>query len=152
LARAVWPALPALALALAMSGCGNGDASPGATVTAYVAAPLCKGAELQLRRHAAGVAGLRVRVVCLPSTASGSRVVLARIGANARRATEDSTAIAYLEVSGPGARFSKTIVESAGIAWTATSSGSDGMRRVLNALGSGDTSSPRATVREALGG
>jgi hypothetical protein len=148
--RAVVPAL--IALALTASGCGGGSASTGATVAVYVAAPLCKGAERELNREAGAVEDLRVRAVCLPDSEAGGRLDLARIGANARRTTADSTAVAYLEGPNPSAaKFSQTIVESADIAWITTSSGAKGMRRVLEALAADDGSSPRDTVRESLG-
>ena len=149
-----WPArvvLALLGLALAAGGCGGGGVSSGATVSAYVAAPLCKGARQQLQREANAVEDLHVRAVCLPVAEAHGRRNLARIGASARLATQDSTTIAFLEATGPGAKFSQTIVESADIAWVASGSGTTAMRRVLQAL-EGGTGSPRATVREALDG
>lgn len=144
-------AFAAAALGAVGAGCGEGGASSGATVSVYVAAPLCKGAEQQLRREAGAVEDLHVQTVCLPSIDRGSGVDLAQAGANARRAAEDSTTVAYLEVPGRAARFSQAIVESADIAWTAARSGSSAMRRVLHALARGDEGSPRETVREAVG-
>jgi hypothetical protein len=150
------PALCLICAAVALSalgtGCGEGGAASGATVSVYVAAPLCAGAQRQLGRDSGTVEDLHVRAVCLPATESGSHLNLAQIGANARRATEDSTTVAYLEASGPGARFSKPILESADIAWASSNFGAIGMRRVLEALANGGTSSPRSTVAEALGG
>lgn len=140
----------ALVLAGLAAGCGEGGASSGATVSAYVAAPLCRDAQSQLRREAGSVEDLRVRVVCLPAVEVNGRLELARAGANARRATEDSTAVAYLEAPGRGAKFARTIIESADVGWLVSSSGSIGMRRVLRALADGDETSPRDTVREAL--
>jgi hypothetical protein len=116
-----------------------------------VAAPLCNGAKRQLSQRGAAVEGLHVRSVCLPATEAGKHLDLARTGANARRATEDSTTVAFLESTGPGAKFSQTIVESAAIAWTQTSSGSQAMAEVLQALSDG-SSSPRSKVREFLNG
>lgn len=133
-------------------GCGEGGATSGATVRVYVAAPLCKEAQRTLKREGGKAGELRVSAVCLPSIESGGRVDLAQAGANARRATEDSTAVAYLENAGPGAKFSQTIVESASIAWLETSSGSTAMRRTLQALQEAGSSSPRNAVRESLGG
>jgi hypothetical protein len=150
LARRAAPAL--LVLAFAIGGCGEGGASAGATVSAYVAAPLCREAQRQLSREAGSVEDLHVRVVCLPPVESAGRVDLARSGANARRATEDSTSVAYLEAPGRAAEFGEAIVESAGIAWLEAASGSTAMRRVLKALGEAGSSSPREAVRETLGG
>jgi hypothetical protein len=145
------PALCLLCVLVALvAGCGEGGASSGATVSVYAAAPLCRGARLQLRREAATVADLRVRVVCLPAIESSGRLDLAQSGAGARRASEDSTAIAYLEAPGPAAKFSRPIVEAADIAWTEASSGEQGMREVLQVLAAGDEASPRAAVREGL--
>lgn len=115
-----------------------------AVVTAYVAAPLC--AEAQ-----GGRAGdLRVQVVCLEPVGRGGRLDLAQVGTNARRATEDSTAIAYVEQQGPAARFSEPIADSAGIAWIQATSGASAMQRVLRAVEESDSSSQRASVQEAL--
>jgi hypothetical protein len=148
LARGAWPAL--LAIALAATGCGEGGASSGATVSIYVAAPLCQGAQRELRREAHTVEDLDVRILCLRPGNSDGRPNLAQSGANARRATEDSTAVAFLEAAGPAARFSRPIVEAADIGWTTATSGAAMMRVVLRALAEGDSSSPRADVREVL--
>lgn len=129
----------------AFAGCGTGGASSGATVSVYVAAPLCE--EAQKEGRAAG--DLEVRVVCLPP--SGTRQVdLAAAGAAARRATEDSSSVAFLEAPGPAAKFSQAIVEAADIAWIETSSGSTAMRRIDRAL-EGDGSSPRKAVLDEVG-
>jgi len=147
--RAGYGAAAALCLALlALAGCGQGEGvAEDAVVTVYVAAPLC--AEAQ-----GGRAGeVRVRVVCLgPDKARGERLDLAQVGANARRATEDSTAIAYVEQKGPAGRFSEPIVDSAGIAWINASSGASAMQRVLQAVEASDSSSLRSSVHESLSG
>ena len=140
-----------VAVAALGAGCGEGGAANGATVHVYVAAPLCGESQRKLKQEG-GVEDLRVRLVCLPQVESGGRVDLAQAGANARRATEDSTAVAYLEAPGPGAKFSHPILESADIAWLETSSGSTAMRRVLSALKEAGSSSPRDAVRESLSG
>lgn len=147
---AAWLLAAMTAACLLPTGCGEGGASSGATVSVYVATPLCNGARRQLSREAGAVEDLHVRAVCLPPTAPAGRANLAQAGANARRATEDSTAIAYLEAPGPAAKFARPIVESAEIAWLESNSGEKAMRQVLQALAGGDQSSPRATVREAL--
>jgi hypothetical protein len=140
----------AAALGVLLAGCGGGGVSSGATVSVYVAAPLCQGAQRQLQREAGRVEDLRVRAVCLPPAESGGRPDLARIGANARRATEDSSSVAYLEAAGPAAKFSQTIVETADVAWVRAVSGASAMRRVLGALAEADLSDLRGSVREAL--
>lgn len=140
--------LPALLLGLCAlliaAGCGEGGAASGATVSVYMAAPLCA-------RASGGRAGdLKVRLVCLAPVEKEGRVDLAAAGANARRATEDSTAVAYVEAPGPAAEFSRSIVEAADIAWIETSSGSGAMKRILSAL-EADTSSPRRAVLDEVG-
>jgi hypothetical protein len=123
----------------------------GATVTAYVEAPLCAGARRELARESAHADAVRVRAVCLPSARTGTRLDLATVGANARRASEDSTSVAYLEARDPAAsRFSRPILESAGIAQVTSSSGEAAMGRLLRAVGEADSSSLRDAVFEAL--
>lgn len=140
-----------IALAALGAGCGEGGVSAGATVSIYVAAPLCNSAQRQLKREGATVSDLRIQMVCLPATEAAGRLDLAQTGSNARRATEDSTTIAFLEAAGPGAKFSQPIVESAEIGWTSSNSGSTAVHQVLEALSS-NPSSPRAEVRESLDG
>jgi hypothetical protein len=142
------PAL--LALALVVAGCDSGGVSSGATVSVYVAAPLCAEAERELRREGREAGEVEVRVVCLSATEPDGRADLAAAGANARRATEDSTSVAFLEAPGPAARFSQSIVEAAEIAWVRTSSGSTALRHVLRALEDAGSSSPRDVVRDAF--
>ena len=76
---------------------------------------------------------------------------LATVGENARRAAEDSTAVGYLEPSGPATRFSRPILESAGIAHIAGDSGSEAMARLLGAVEDAGES-PREGVADALDG
>lgn len=134
------------ALAVALTGCGEGGTASGATVSVYAAAPLCREAQSQEGR----AGDLEVRVVCLPARTEGGGVGLAAAGADARRATEDSTAVAFLEAPGPAARFSQSIVRAADIAWVKTSSGATAIRHVLRAL-EGDGSSPRQAVLDEVG-
>jgi hypothetical protein len=96
-----------------------------------------------------------VRVRCLDAAGPGGAWTLARVGANARRASEDSAAVAYLAEPDPGARRqSRPIVEAAGIALVPTGAGGMGGREavalILGALRDGDAD-PRAAVRAALG-
>ncbi len=149
------PALLAIcALAVFAPGCGGGGGvSSGATVSAYVAAPLCAGARRALSRAGGEAGSVRLRAVCLPSARAGGGLDLATVGANARRATEDSTAIAYLEApDAAAARFTDPILESAGIGWTQSDSGEAAMQHVLHAVSESSTSSLRNDVREALDG
>jgi len=142
--QALFPAV-VVPLAAVFAGCGAGGAESGATVSVYTAAPLCKEA-----RAGAGAAGdLEVRVICLPPRRSGD-ADLAGAGADARRATQDSTSVAFLEAPGPTAKFSQSIVEAADVAWVETSSGTTAMRRIVKAL-EGDGSSPRKAVLDEVG-
>lgn len=146
-------ALCSLCAALAaLAGCGGGGAEAGATVSVYVAAPLCPAAQHELRSAGARAGDLRVRAVCLAAERSNGRLDLAVVGGNARRASEDSSAVAYLEADDPAAaQFAEPIVESAGIASFRAASGAVAMRRVLTALRDSEGSgSLRSSVRDDL--
>jgi len=148
-------ALAAIAcLLVAVSGCGGGEGvETGATVRAYVVQPLCAGAEEELRKGDGRAGDVRLEAVCLPSVESKGQLDLATVGANARRATEDSTAVAYLEAPGPGNEFSEPILESAEIPSIHDSSGKQAMAQLLRAVESADASgSLRASVSEELDG
>jgi len=140
------------ALLLAVTGCGGeSGVSAGASVAAYVEAPLCAGATQALAQRDGKAGEVRVRAVCLAAAEAGKRVDLATIGANARRATEDSASVAYLEAPARPS-FSRPIVESASIAVIRASSGAAAMARLLRAIAeSGSSGSLRESVREALG-
>lgn len=150
--RLLVPPLVVLGIAL-LGGCGEEDeVASGATVTAYVEAPLCAGAQRALARRGGEVGALRLRAVCLPAHSRGGRLDLAVLGANARRAAEDSTAVAYLAASDrAAARFSGPILTAAGIGTVETESGAVAIGRVAVALTSGD-GAPREAVREGLRG
>jgi hypothetical protein len=124
----------------------------GAVATAYVVAPLCAEVEEALARHGAEVGEVRVRVTCLSSSEHGGKQDLAAIGAGARRATEDSTSIAYITTTDPTAiRFSETILEEPGIAQLPTSSGKLAITKLIHAIGeAGSSSNLRASVADAL--
>jgi hypothetical protein len=130
-------------------GCGEGEGvADGATVSAYVAAPLCAEAKRELARDGGEAGGVRVRAVCLPSVESGRKLDLAAIGANARRATEDSTAIGYIgEPTKAATRFSAPILESANVPQLSESSGAVAMSKLLRALDEADTS---GSLRESI--
>lgn len=148
------PAAAALALlALAAAGCGGGGAEPGATVDVYVAAGLCQGARGALGGESGQAGELEVRALCLAPARSGAggRIDLARQGANARRASEDSAAVAFLEAPGKAAEFARPIVAEAGIAFLTARSGAAAMERVLRAVAdAGSGGSLREKVRDAL--
>lgn len=149
--RAVAAALALLALAT-VAGCGgSGGVAAGATVDVYVGAGLCAGAREALSRQQGRAGELEVRAICLRPVVAGKRIDLATQGANARRASEDSAAVAFVEAKGKPAEFAQPIVEEAGIAFVVAGSGEAAMGRVLRAVADAGTSaSPREKVREAL--
>ena len=119
-------------------------------MTAYVEAPLCAGAKRELGTQDGRAGEVRVRAVCLASVDSGGRTELAKVGANARRATEDSATVAYLEPPTTPS-FSRPIVEAANIAVIRTRSGKAAMDRLLGAIrDADDSSSLRDQVRKTL--
>lgn len=119
-------------------------------MTAYVEAPLCAEAKRELRSRGGRAGDLNVRAVCLERVDDGKRLDLATIGANARRATEDSAAVGYLEPPVTPS-FSRPIVEAANIAVIRTNSGATAMARLLSAIrAADDSSSLRNQVRETL--
>jgi len=137
-------------LAVAIVGCGGGD-SKGATVSVYVGAPLCKAAKGELARHGASAGHFKIAARCLaPSGKAGGGVDLATDGSNSRRATSDTSAVATLESPGPGNKFTRSILESAGIPLLTSSSGSEAMKQVIEAVESAGSSSVRSEVQEAL--
>lgn len=147
--------LPSCAVLLAAAalgaGCGEGEVASGASVVVYVARPLCLEAKGELTAAGGKADGLDVRAVCLPEIVRGGREDLAIAGRNARRATEDSASVAYVEAPGRAAEFTRSIVESAGIAWLEAGSGAAAMRRVLRALAGRGSESPRAAVSKQVG-
>ena len=147
----LFSALLLAALAAVAAGCGEGGAASGAAVSVYVAAPLCREAGRELQKGGGEAGDLRVRAVCLSPVEQRGRADLAAAGRAARRATEDSTAVAYVEAPGSAARFSRSIVESAEIAWLETSSGATAMRRVMRALEGRGSAAPRGAVLDQVG-
>jgi hypothetical protein len=142
--------LVAAALGVVVAGCGGGDAS-GATVSVYVAAPLCVGAKQELTTHGVNAGHFTVAVRCLASSEhTGGGVDLATDGSNSRRATADTSAVATLEPPGPGTKFTRAILESAEIPLVTSSSARKGMKHILSAIESAGSSSVRGSVREAL--
>jgi len=131
--RASQAALAVVCIATVAAGCSEaGEVASGATVTAYVAAPLCAEAERELAKRGRQAGDVRVRVTCLPSAESDGKLDLATIGANARRATQDSSAIAYVgERTKAATRFSAPILEAAGIRQLSDMSGAEAMRKIL---------------------
>ncbi len=117
-------------------------------VSVYATAPLCAGAKRELAQQGGRAGSVRVRVLCLPEARSEGRIDLAAVGANARRAAEDSTTVGYIGESDPAAtRFSSPILESAGIAQVAGVSGRAAMARLFSAI---EAAGDAASLREAV--
>lgn len=145
-------ALAGAAVLVALAGCGEAEGvQEGATVTAYVVPPLCREASRELSRDHGRAGDLRVKAVCLPIVEGHGRLGLATVGANARRATEDSTAIAFLEAPGRANRFADPILETAEIPPIHASSGKAAMAQLLKAINrAGSSGSLRSAVGEEL--
>jgi hypothetical protein len=150
--------LSKVVLAIAISGvlvagvgCGAGEGvSEGAAVVAYVDAPLCAGAERALAKEGGAAGPVRVRVACLTDAREEGRTDLSIVGANARRATEDSATIAYVEAP-VSPSFSRPIVEAAGIPVIRNASGAAAMAQLLRAIAdANNASSLRDEVRQNL--
>jgi hypothetical protein len=155
LSRASHKAVAAIALcavAAAASGCGAGSGvSEDATVAAYVEASLCAGARQELASQSGRAGDLRVKAICVPSPHEAKKLNLATLGANARRATEDSTSVAFLEAPTPTAsRFTHRILETAEIPWISENSGAVAMSRLLKLIESAGSGSLRESLREDL--
>jgi hypothetical protein len=152
-------------LLVAAAGCGAPEGvAENAIVTAYVSSPLCGEAKQALADRNGRAGDVRIRAACVDdvgrSSGGGARQRsrpsesrLAAIGAAARRASEDSTSVAYLGTLEPVAvRFSEPILEEAGIARISSRSGAAAMERLLRAIRrSGDAASLRESVDESLG-
>jgi hypothetical protein len=140
---------------LAGVGCGGGGVEQGATVSVFATAPLCAGAKSELARHGDQAGSVRVRVLCLAGDAGGrGRLDLAAIGADARRATEDSTTVGYIgETSERATRFTSPILGAAGIAQISGTSGRAALARLLAAIeAAGDAGNLREEVRKEIAG
>jgi ABC-type branched-subunit amino acid transport system substrate-binding protein len=157
------PLFVTVLLAVIAVGCGEGGAASGATVRVYVSAPLrgpeagvgreiCQGARAGAARSGGAVGDLELEVVCLDAAGKTGRWTLAKVGSNARRATEDSTAVAYVGEPDPRARKqSRPIVAAAEIAAIGGVSGEEAVERVVAAIDEGNESEPRAAVFKAEG-
>lgn len=166
MARAVGVALCALALsAVGIAGCGEEEGvADGATVTAYVERPLCEGGSDQGGEVQATNGSYEILLVCLPASTDPRgeelsqgvggprRIDLATLGANARRATGDSTTVAYLQLDDRAvSRFTQPILEAAGIGLISADTRDQALRRLMQVLTESDPSALRDDVREALG-
>lgn len=163
MARRALGALLLAALAVGGAGCGEeGGAADGATVTVYVSAPLrgdeggagrrlCDEAREQASQGK-GDDELKLRIVCLDASGPGGRWTLAKVGTNARQATEDSTSIAYIgEPDQKARRQSQPIVDAAGVAEVGGLPGRQAISQIQAALRESDSDDPRDAVLNALG-
>jgi len=132
-----------------VAGCGEQGVSSGATVAVYVSGEsLCEGARQELSGSNERAGSFRVRMICLDDPGT-----LASTGANARRATEDSTTVGYITApSPPLTSFSRSILDAAGIAQLANRSGQASMATLLEAIRRADNpASLRESVYSVLG-
>jgi hypothetical protein len=142
------------ALAGLSTGCGESSGvGSGATVTVYVAEALCMEAKRELAKQGGKAGDLQVRAICLPRSEKGGKLKLAVIGANARRATEDSSTVGYIgEPTKAATRFATPILEAADIPALQQTSGAAAMAKLLQALeqASGRSGSLRQSVYDEL--
>jgi hypothetical protein len=148
---------------MAVGGCGEDGAEEGATLSVYVSAPMrgdegeagkatCAEAREEAQQ-AGSPGGFELRVVCLDAAGPEGGWTLAQVGANARRATEDSATVAYLgEPSRAARRQSQPIVEAAGIAELGGLSGKKAMEKVVAAIEDSASGDPRRAVFDAVEG
>lgn len=147
--------LLAASLAIAVSGCGEGGAEEGAELTVYVSAPgqrLCEEARAEAAQGK-GKGEFELQVTCLDTSGPGGSWTLAKVGSNARRATEDSASIAYIgEPSRAARKQSQPILEAAEIAAMGKRNGKEAIETIVTALEEDDSDDPRAAVFDAIEG
>ena len=112
----------------------------------YVSEPLCSEAEAGLARRGSEVDGVDVGIVCLPAVVEKGRLDLATAGAQARRATQDSTTVAFVVPEGREVQYTRPILKEADIAVLEAESGSKAIGEVLDALAERGGKSPREAV------
>jgi hypothetical protein len=139
--------LGGVVLVVAATGCGAGSGvAEDAKVAVYVSEPLCAGAEAGLARKGFEVDGVGVGIVCLPAAGEKGRLDLATAGAQARRATQDSTTVAFVVPEGREIQYTRPILKEADIAVLEAESGSKAIGEVLDDLGERGGKSPREAV------
>ena len=140
-------------LALIASGCGEEGAEEGAELTVYVSAPgqrLCD--EARAEAQGREPEDFALRVVCLDAGSAGEGT-LAKVGSNARRATEDSTTVAYIgEPDRETRKQSQPILDTAEIAQLGEFNGREAIDTVITAIDESDSDDPRAAVFDAIEG
>jgi hypothetical protein len=126
-----------------VGGCGEEGVSEGAVLSAYVSHSLCAEARQVLEDAGSRAGDFRLRAVCVTDETGAGDARLAAIGAAARRATEDSSSVAYIGTRDRTAvRFSEPILEAAGVARISASSGSTSMRSLMRELRRGEPGVP----------
>ena len=118
-------------------------------MTVYVSGEqLCQDARQELNSSNKRAGSFHIRMICLEGGGT-----LAATGANARRATEDSSTVGYLTEPDPTqASFSRSILDAANITQLANVSGAAAMADLLRAIRqANDDSDLRQSVYEALG-
>jgi hypothetical protein len=161
--RLLAPLIGIALVASLLAGCAEeGAVESGAILSVYVSAPLrgseadagrqlCEDARAEAQEQGR-IGDFGVRVICLDASGPEGEWTLARVGDNARRATEDSTAVAYIgEPVQAARRQSRPIVEAAGIAAIGGLGGREAMAKVLAAIRDDDQGDPRDAVLDALG-
>jgi hypothetical protein len=144
--KAAAAAVGCLAL-VAFSGCGAAEGvAEGATVSVYVGAPLCPEAKAELAKRGAAVGAVKVRIECLGPDRHGGRLDLAAVGADARRAVQDSSSVALIAAPGPAVSFTRPIVKEAQITTIVSSSGGAALAQVLTTLASRGDELPREAL------
>ncbi len=93
-----------------------------------------------------------MRVACLAPASRGKEVDLATVGANARRATEDTSSVGYISTPSPAATAaSKPILDAVGIPQLLNPSGATAMKQLLIAISrAGSPSNLREAVAHSL--
>ena len=94
-----------------------------------------------------------MRLICVSDSEHGRAWTLAAVGANARRATEDSTTVAYIADRDPtAAKYSRSILDEAGITQLSGQPGAAAMHQLLTAIeDAGSPSNLRESVNKSLG-
>jgi branched-chain amino acid transport system substrate-binding protein len=142
----------ALALtALTLGACGSSQPPSDAEITVYISSPDTPAGRQVVEQSRDALAdaggeagGVAVRAVYLDAPPDP-----AAIAANARRAVEDSTSIAYIgELSEKGTLSSRPITDEAGLLQVAPTD--DAMARVLDAIDGADDPLDRASVEDSF--
>lgn len=153
----------AVALAGFVAGCSSGSATD-ASLTVYLSAPssgpdgregreLISGARSALATAGGEAAGHPVTLVALDSAVDPGAYGDAGAAANARTATADSTAIAYIGEIDRTTRSTLPITRAAGLLQVEPDgrSGGELMRSVLTAIGDAGDPLDRSSVADAYG-